>query len=135
MNPMISGIMKDFIEAHEFSAASDSEQFELLAAHSLFSAGTSEEFELEECMAGNDTVGIDAVLIVANGVQTLDAEVAQKISDEGRSLDVTFYFSQAKTSAKFDASQILNFGHIVLLTSLDSLPQSSSHPSSRIFDK
>ena len=64
-------------------------------------------------MAGDDTVGIDALAILANEDLVLDRQDAEDITSNGHTVEVDFTFVQAKTSEKFERGQLLNFGDAV----------------------
>lgn len=113
MNQLVQGLLKKFMEDQAFVGLTESQAFERLATWCILARALPAGSALEDLMASDDSVGIDAVAIFANEDVILDAQDVADICDSGKSVDVDFAFVQAKTSEKFERSQILNFGDSV----------------------
>ena len=65
-------------------------------------------------MAGDDAVGFDSLAILVNGDLALDDQDAEEACAAGKPVDIDFVFIQAKTSEKFERTEILGFGDAVV---------------------
>jgi len=102
-----------FVEDQAFVGLDQSEAFERLAAWCVLARSLPSGSAIEDVMAGKETVGIDALAIIANEELVLDQQDADDVASAGHTVDVEFTFVQAKTSEKFERSQVLNFGEAV----------------------
>jgi hypothetical protein len=64
----------------------------------------------EIVVGGGDDLGIDSIAVIVNGSLVTDVEGLEEHADLSGHFDVTFIFSQAKTSSSFDAGEIGDFG-------------------------
>lgn len=113
MNQLVQGLLTKFVEDQAFVGLSQSQAFERLAAWCVLARYLPGGSSVEDLMAGDDTVGIDALAILANEDLVLDQQDADDITFNGHTVEVDFAFIQAKTSEKFERAQILNFGDAV----------------------
>lgn len=109
MNQLVKGLLRKFIEEQSFVGLTESQAFERLATWCVLARSLPSGAALEDLMAGDATVGIDALAIIVNEDLVVDRDDAFDVCDSGRSIDVDFSFVQAKTSEKFERSEILNF--------------------------
>ena len=114
MNQLVQGLLTKFVEDQAFVGLSQSEAFERLAVWCVLARALPGGSSIDDLMAGNETVGIDALAIVANEELILDEQDADDVTSGGHTIDVDFTFVQAKTSEKFERSDILNFGESVV---------------------
>jgi hypothetical protein len=104
-------ILQSFVEAfareHELDGNKSEQQlFEHFANYAVLSRLYSGTVDLEVLETAG-AFGIDGLAIIANDILV---ESTDEIADIARnSLDVSFVFVQAKTSAKFEAGDILKF--------------------------
>ncbi|WP_052481716.1 AIPR family protein [Curtobacterium flaccumfaciens] len=90
-------------------------QFEHFATYTTLAGKLYEEFATEDMIVGHDsTPGIDAATVIINGSPITDKDELQGILDLGGSLEVDFYFIQAKTSPSFNGSVITDVADEVL---------------------
>ena len=114
MNQLVQGLLTKFVEDQAFVGLSQSEAFERLAVWCILARALPTGSSIDDLMAGNETVGIDALAIVANEELILDEQDAEDVTSGGHTVDVDFTFVQAKTSEKFERPDILNFGESVV---------------------
>jgi hypothetical protein len=114
LNQLVQGLLTKFVEDQAFVGLSQSEAFERLAVWCVLARSLPGGSSIEDLMAGNETVGIDAVAVMANEELLLDQQDAEDVTSGGHTIDVDFTFVQAKTSEKFERSEILNFGESVI---------------------
>jgi len=113
VNQLIQGLLIKFIRDQGFVGLTESQSFERLATWSMLAGELPGGVALEDLMAGDETVGIDALATLANQDLVLDRQDAVDVCDGARSVDVAFHFVQAKTSEKFDRAEILAFGDAI----------------------
>lgn len=114
MNQLVAGLLDRFCADNEYPPTPEHKAFERLAVHSILGAEVPDGYTLEDTLAGDGTVGIDALAILVNGDLISDAqEVGDLASDKKFTLDVDFFFFQAKTSEAFERAQILSFAHAI----------------------
>lgn len=113
MNQLVQGLLTKFVEDQAFVGLTQSQAFERLATWCVLARSLPGGSAVDDLMAGDDTVGIDALAILANEDLVLDQQDAEDITSSGHTVEVDFIFIQAKTSEKFERAQILNFGDAV----------------------
>jgi len=113
VNQLVQGLLTKFVEDQAFVGLTQSQAFERLATWCVLARSLPGGSAIEDLMAGDDTVGIDAIAILANEDLVLDQQDAEDITSTGHTVEVDFTFIQAKTSEKFERGQILNFGDSV----------------------
>lgn len=109
MNQLVQGLLTKFVEDQAFVGLTQSQAFERLATWCVLARSLPGGSAVDDLMAGDDTVGIDALAILANEDLVLDQQDAEDITSAGRTVEVDFTFVQAKTSEKFERGQILNW--------------------------
>ncbi|MCX7113887.1 MAG: AIPR family protein [Proteobacteria bacterium] len=105
-NIILKGILKDFSEHHELSTIPIYKQFEKFANYCLLKTDYYDSFEFEKVETGN-CVGVDGIAIIISGVITNDYEDATKLT--AGQFEAKFFFSQIKTSTRFDLGDFLKF--------------------------
>lgn len=113
MNVLIAGLLQSFCEKFEYDPVPEHKAFELLAVHSLYTPDLPDSFSLDDTMAGDETVGFDSIAIFANGDLITDLDEANAAVDQGKPIDLSCFFLEAKTSSKFEREPILGFGQAV----------------------
>lgn len=113
MNQLVQGVLTKFARDQELAQMSPEHAFERLAAWCVMAGALPGGASVEDLMAGDATVGVDALAIVANDGLVADTQDAEDVCTGGRAVDVDFTFVQAKTSESFERSQILSFGDAV----------------------
>jgi AIPR protein len=113
VNQLVQGLLAKFVEDQAFVGLTQVQAFERLATWCVLARSLPGGSAIDDLMAGDDTVGIDALAILANEDLVLDQQDAEDITSSGRTVEVDFTFIQAKTSEKFERAQMLNFGDAV----------------------
>ncbi len=110
MDRITKSFIEEMLSQQELTSEGESKDFEKLVNYVVISNGYNRSFNLDYVTVGegNDT-GIDGVAIIVNGqlVETID-EIDDLLEKNG-SLEVTYIFTQAKTSSSFDSAQINTF--------------------------
>lgn len=109
-NIILSGILREFVTRHGFEAESIEDQFEKFSNYCLWKSDHYDSFEFSKVGTGK-CIGVDGVAVVISGVIIDDFEDAENLTKGN--FDVKFLFSQAKTSASFDAAEFMKFAETV----------------------
>lgn len=109
-NIILSGMLKDFATRHGLEEEGTDVQFEKFSNYCLWKADHYDSFEFEKVGTGQ-CMGIDGIAISISGVIIDAPEDAQALTKAAFS--VRFLFSQAKTSASFDAGEFMKFAGTV----------------------
>ena len=107
---ILSTYVRDFVDTFSLGKLDEATAFEHLASYCVVSKYNPENFEpIDVAVGGHGDLGIDGIGILVNDhlVQT-NSDVNHFKKAHSR-LDVQFIFIQAKTSPKFEASEIGNF--------------------------
>lgn len=110
MDKITKQLISEFLESQEIESSDQAESFEKFCNYSILSREYSKTFDINSITigAGSDT-GIDGIAIIINGhLVEEEAEVDDLLESNGY-LDVTYIFTQAKTSSNFDAKELQNF--------------------------
>lgn len=112
LDPVLNLMVERFAETSGFTGPK-SKRFEAFVAHSLFrhyhGLDLGDALESHIVDGGGDG-GIDAVCVTVDGKPIHTPEGADEAAQSGGYLDTDFIFVQAKTSTKFDGSDIGTFG-------------------------
>lgn len=107
---ILSAYLRDFVEKFGLGSLKDEEAFERLVSYCVVARHYADTFDPDEvCVGGSGDLGIDAVAIVVNDHLVFSKEDVDHFKKTLRRLDVQFVFVQAKTSAKFEATEIGTF--------------------------
>lgn len=109
MDPVTSSLLKDFVTSQQIGVLGETEQFEHFVNYVVLFEKFSEEFDVESIATGNGEFGIDGIAIIVNDTIIDDVDQLEDLADVATSLDAQFIFTQAKTSAHFDAGEISKF--------------------------
>ncbi len=110
MDRITKQLVDDFIESQEIKSGNASENFEVFTNYSVVSKEYNRTFDPTEITigGGNDT-GIDGIAIIVNGYLVDDIEEIKDLIEQNNYLDVTYIFTQAKTSSSFETAAINTF--------------------------
>ncbi len=109
MDRITKTLVDDFLRSEEIKTTNESKDFEKFVNYSIISQEYNQTFNVDDVTLNDGVYGIDGIGIVENGelVDTTD-EIDDLISTNNY-LEVSFVFTQAKTSSSFDSGDILNF--------------------------
>ncbi|KWB90511.1 AIPR family protein [Burkholderia ubonensis] len=105
-NIILTGMLKDFVQRHELLDEKTDGQFEKFANYCLLKTDHYDSFEFEKVGTG-DCLGVDGIAVAIGGVIVDELEDAQFFTKA--QFDAEFFFTQAKTSSKFDLGDFLKF--------------------------
>ncbi|MCD9506563.1 AIPR family protein [Photobacterium phosphoreum] len=110
MDRITKQLLADFINIQEIKITKESENFEDFCNYTIISNEYNKTFDISSITvgAGADT-GIDGIAIIVNGhlVEEID-EVSDLLTSNGY-LDVTYIFTQVKTSSNFETKDMNTF--------------------------
>jgi hypothetical protein len=109
MDLITKSCVKEFLETNEIGAVSQATDFEKFASFCVVANEYSGSFDASDILTDDDTQGIDAFAIIVNGRLVNDVDEVQDLLDANGFLEVVFDFIQAKSSPKFEGSEIGNF--------------------------
>jgi len=113
---LMDRITQDFVDAfikqRELGQLTADKQFEHFVAYTTLRRHYNGESidTADIVVGGGDDLGIDSVAALVNGTVVTDIESLEEYAELGGYIDVTFIFTQAKTSSSFDAGEIGDFG-------------------------
>lgn len=113
MDQITKGFLDSFLLTKNIKEKEESKQFELFVNYYIISNEYDGNIEIYNTITGKGTQGIDGIGIIVNNKLCYSVEEIKDIFDMSKRLDVTFLFTQSKTSGHFDGSQILNFFNAV----------------------
>ncbi len=110
MDRITKSLINELLRNQELESEGDSKDFEKLVNYASISNEYSKTFELDSVTVGegNDT-GLDGIAILVNGQLVEDTEEIDDLLDKNGSLEITFIFTQAKTSSNFNSGEINTF--------------------------
>ena len=110
MDRITRSLIEELLRNQELESEGDPKDFEKLVNYASISNEYSKTFELDFVTVGdgNDT-GIDGIAIIVNGQLVEDIEEVDDLLDKNGSLEITFVFTQAKTSSNFNSGEINTF--------------------------
>lgn len=105
-NIILTGMLKDFVQRHGLQADATDSQFEKFANYCLLKTDHYDSFEFEKVGTG-ECLGVDGVAVSIGGV--IVDELEDAIDFTKTQFEAKFFFTQAKTSSKFDLGDFLKF--------------------------
>jgi hypothetical protein len=110
MDKITKSLINELLVSQDIASEGDSKDFEKLSIYSIISNEYNKTFELESLKVGDggDT-GIDGLAIIVNGQLIETTDEIDDLLEINNSLEVTYIFIQAKTSANFDSGSINTF--------------------------
>ena len=110
MDRITRSFIQEMLSLQEMESESESKDFEKLVNYTVISNYYNRSFDLDYVTVGegNDT-GIDGLGIIVNGQMIETTDEIDDLIDKNGSLEVTFIFTQAKTSASFNSGEINTF--------------------------
>ena len=107
---IILSYLRDFVDKFGLATLPESEAFERFVSYCVVSRHYADAFDPEEiCTGGGGDLGLDGVTILVNDHIVSSKEAVDHLKKALRRLDVQFIFVQAKTSSKFEATEIGTF--------------------------
>jgi len=113
MDLITKSYVKEFLASNELTSLNESEDFERFVSFCLVSNEYQGSFDIDDVLTDEGTQGIDSIGIVVNGRLVDEVDEVQDLLEANGFLDVTFVFVQAKSSSKFEGSEIGNFAYAV----------------------
>jgi len=110
MDRITKSLIEELLNNLELQTEGDSKDFEKLVNYSVLSNEYSKTFDVEVITIGdgNDT-GIDGIAIIVNGQLVESKEEIDDLIERNNFLEVTYIFTQAKTSSNFNSGEIGTF--------------------------
>ncbi len=108
MDIITQSYLNDFLKTNEIEGEDLTRNFEDFCNYSIVSTHHQENFDIQDISVG-DAQGIDGIAILVNGDLVNSQEEVDDLISTNRYLDVTFIFTQVKTSSGFDAGNLLTF--------------------------
>jgi hypothetical protein len=109
MDLITKSCVKEFLETNEVEGVSESADFEKFASFCVVANEYSGSFEATDILTDDGTQGIDAIAVIVNGRLVNDVDEVRDLLEANGYLEVVFIFVQAKSSTKFEGSEIGNF--------------------------
>ncbi len=110
MDRITKQLVDDFLSTQEVKKLSESENFEIFTNFCILSKEYNRTFDPEAATIGNgNDTGIDGIAIIVNGYLVDDTDEVKDLIEQNGYLEVTYIFTQAKTSASFESSGINTF--------------------------
>ena len=109
MDKIIHNLMNDYINLYGICDNEESKKFEKFASFSILAEEYADTIEIDKIVVG-DSIGIDAISIIVNGRMIENIEDVKDLKEINNYIEAEFIFIQAKVSAKFEASEMGNFG-------------------------
>jgi hypothetical protein len=108
---VVASHLKSFVESFGLLELEESEQFERFCFYSLLNNQVSRPLNTDdlEAVSVGENKGIDGIAFVINGELIKDIETLEVHKESKTKMDISLYFFQAKTSAKFDDARIGGF--------------------------
>jgi hypothetical protein len=99
MDRITQGIVDEFVKNFDLGKESPEEQFEHFVNVAVVSSEYHESFDPSDVHVGKDAnPGIDGLAIIVNGSLVTEEEEVEDLLSTNKYLEVTFIFTQAKTS-------------------------------------
>jgi hypothetical protein len=108
VNPLISGLFRQFRDAEELRDLPEDDTFELFATSLILPDELLEQAEKTDFLLDHGTVGIDVVGLEINGQLARDASDAADICEASTRLEVGLHFIQAKRSHSTKTARLLS---------------------------
>ena len=112
MDRITQGFVDTFIRERELMALPADKQFEHFVSYTTLRRHyNGESIDTSDInVGGGGDLGIDSFVTLVNGTVVTDIEGVEEQAEVSGNFDVTFIFTQAKTSSSFDAGEIGDFG-------------------------
>lgn len=110
MDRITKSLIGELLINQELTSEGDAKDFEKLINYCIISSDYSKTFDLEAVTIGDggDT-GIDGLAIIVNGQLIENKEEIDDLIERNNFLEVTYVFTQAKTSSNFNSGEINTF--------------------------
>lgn len=110
MDRITKSFIQELLNQQELESEGEAKDFEKLVNYSVISNGYNRTFNIDFVTVGegNDT-GIDGIAIIVNGQLVETTEEIEDLIERNGTLEVTYIFTQAKTSSSFNSSEINTF--------------------------
>jgi len=110
MDRIVEGYLKRFIDEFELDEKEKEINFEKLCHYSILKNELTflDDADLDRVSIGKNK-GIDGICLSIDGNIVTNISEVEDLKSTRRNFDVTLYFFQAKTSAKFEDAEIANF--------------------------
>lgn len=110
MDRITENLVAEFAKEYGLVGVSSSEQFEHFVNLSIVNAEYQESFDPADVYIGGDSnIGIDGLAIIVNGALVAEEQEVLDLLESNKHLEVSFIFTQAKTSSRFDGAEIGSF--------------------------
>ena len=110
MDRITKSLVEELIKHQELESDGQSKDFEKLVNFSTVSNEYNKTFDLEFVTVGNgNDTGIDGIAIIVNGQLIETVDEIDDLLDKNGSIEVTYVFTQAKTSSNFNSGEINTF--------------------------
>jgi len=110
MDRITKQLIDDFLAAQEIESKGQSDDFEMFSNYCIVSKEYNRTFDPSEITVGNgNDTGLDGIAIIVNGYLVEDIDEVQDLIQQNGYLEVTYIFTQAKTSPSFESSSINTF--------------------------
>lgn len=111
MDRITQALLSEFIRQHSLSSLPLEKAFEHFVSYLVTSGHYPESFSTDEITVGaGGDCGIDSITIIVNGMLITEPEEIEDLANSNGYLDVSFVFTQAESSSRFEASKIGQFG-------------------------
>ena len=110
MDRITRSFVDELLRVQELESESESKDFEKLVNYTVVSNIYGRTFDIDFITVGdgNDT-GIDGVAIIVNGQMIETTDEIDDLIEKNGFLEITYVFTQSKTSSKFKSSDISSF--------------------------
>ena len=110
MDRITKKLLDTFVTENELERLGESKQFEYFVNYVVISKLHRNTFELDALDTGDGGDGaVDGLAVIVNGRLVTDIQELDDIVEESRYLDCDVVFIQAKTSSRFESSEIGSF--------------------------
>ncbi len=116
MNIITRGLLAGFVKNEELQNSSESDNFEHFCNYTVIANQCNQTFNFDDIATGGEgDTGIDGIGIIINGTLMNNLAGNEIATDDflrgNNDLEIDFIFVQAKTSSRFNGSDILRFFH------------------------
>ena len=110
MDRITKSLMLELLDSLEIKSTTEPKDFEKFCNYVAVSNEYNKTFDLESITVGDgDDTGIDGIAIIVNGQMIESVEEVDDLIEKNNFLEVDYIFIQAKTSSKFEGSEISTF--------------------------
>jgi hypothetical protein len=110
MDRITKSLINELLISQELTTEGDAKDFEKLVNYCIVSSDYSKTFDIEAITIGDggDT-GIDGLAIIVNGQLIENKQEIEDLLERNNFLEVTYIFTQSKTSSNFNSGEINTF--------------------------